>query len=477
MADLDVGPYRLRLIAIAAGRTGPAERQSRNIRWAGNQGGEVRGWQGILQVCADIACVRSVVAAVGYHAKPDTIAGGRVAGDDVAGMVDSEKRMFGCPRARSCAQEHVETNRVVPTENLILGKDVDPGRTTGGVVIFVDLQIQSQGAFIGGVGRRRNGPIGIIHRKRRGVVLNTVVGAELQVPTGAGIGIEIIGKQDFLLGVVVIPDGSRGGCGFADGVSRASDHCQFNGFISFRFRVIDGAHLNEGLGLKSEDFQLGEIALVVGICRGASTHLDCHGQVFAVITGPGDRIKDQVFGKPLVRLGISRRDGDGCRIAVVGQNRGGRVFVVDLVSPPVEFQAGDDGLFQFPQLVIDRRDNKRGRFGPGGNGDTFAFHGVVDPLGCGSADDDIDGFGFGRVPGTVNRELNGIAAGFDAGVIGRLHAQQRYARVFVQIHDPDIVVHDKIILLRVGDGIEQIHVTQHDSPLGAHAKKFIRHGA
>ena len=157
MANLDVGPDRLRLIAIAAGRTGAAERQSRNIRWAGNQGGEVRGRQGILQVYADVACVRPVVAAVGDHAKPDTIAGGCVAGDDVAGMVDSEKRVLGCARARSCAQEHVETNRVVSAENLILGKDVHTGCAAGCVVIFVDLQIQSQSAFIGGVGRRRDG--------------------------------------------------------------------------------------------------------------------------------------------------------------------------------------------------------------------------------------------------------------------------------------------------------------------------------
>ena len=156
MADLDVGPARVGLAAIAAGRTGAAERQARNVRRAGDQHGEVRGWQGILQVCADIACVGAVVAAVGYHAKPDTIAGGCVAGDDVAGMVDSENGVFGCSSTRAGAQEHVEPNRIIPTKNLILGKDVNTGCAIGGIIIFVDLQIQSQGALIGGVGRRRD---------------------------------------------------------------------------------------------------------------------------------------------------------------------------------------------------------------------------------------------------------------------------------------------------------------------------------
>ena len=235
MADLDVGPDRIRLIAIAAGRTGATERQTRNVRRAGDQCGEVRGWQGILQICADVACVRSVVAAVGDHSKPDTITGGCVSGDDVAGMVDSEKRVLGCPRARSCAQEHVETNRVISAENLILGEDVDTGSPAGGVVIFVDLQIQSQGAFVGGVGRRRDGQFRIIHGERRRVILDTIDRAELQIPVGTGIDSKIIGKEDFLLGVVVIPDGGHGTAGIADDVPRACDHSEFDGFIPLHF--------------------------------------------------------------------------------------------------------------------------------------------------------------------------------------------------------------------------------------------------
>ena len=274
MANLDVGPDRIRLITIAAGRTGSTERQARNVRRAGDQRGEVCGRQGILQICADIACVRAVVAAVGYHAKPDTIAGGCVAGDDVAGMVDSEKRVLGCARARSCAQEHVETNRVISAENLILGKDVHTGCAVGGFVIFVDLQIQSQGAFIGGVGRRRDGQFRIIHGERRGVILDPIDRAELQIPVGTGIGTEIIGEEDFLLGVVVIPDGGRGTAGIADSITCACDHSEFDGFISLHFCVVEDDHFDNGFSLEGEDFHVGEIALVIGVFRGASAHLD-----------------------------------------------------------------------------------------------------------------------------------------------------------------------------------------------------------
>ena len=126
---------------------------------------------------------------------------------------------------------------------------------------------------------------------------------------------------------------------------------------------------------------------------------------------------------PFIRLVIGCRDGDGRRIAVVGQNRGGHVFVVNLVDPLAKFQTGDDGFFRFPQLVIDRGGGKRDRLGPGGNGDAFAGQGVVNSFGGGSADDNIDGLGFGRVPGAINSELDRVVAGLDAGFVGRLNPQ------------------------------------------------------
>ena len=169
-------------------------------------------------------------------------------------MVNPENGVLGGASAGAGAQEHVESHRIIPAEHLSLGEDIHTGCAAGGVVVFIDLQIQPEGALVSGAGCRRDGQFRVIDGERRGVILDTVYGAELQIPVGTGVGVEIIGKEDFLLRVVVVPDGGRGTAGIADGVSRARDHGEFDGFIPLHFVVIEGVHLDNGLGLEGEDF-------------------------------------------------------------------------------------------------------------------------------------------------------------------------------------------------------------------------------